>query len=112
MKKVQAIIRPTKLEEVKVALEELGGFGMTILDARGFGKQQGRTEKYRGSTYTVNLLPKVVLETVVPDEKLEDVLAVIGEAAKTGEIGDGRVFVSDIEEAIRIRTGDRGEIAL
>ena len=85
---------------------------MTVTDVRGYGRQRGRTEKYRGNTYVVNLLPKVKVEFVIPDEKVGDVLDVLLDAARTGEIGDGKVFVSDVEQAIRIRTGERGESAL
>jgi len=112
VKKVECVIRPTKIEEVKEALSAIGVSGMTVTDVRGYGRQRGRTEKYRGNTYVVNLLPKVKLEFVVPDERAEDVVEAILEAARTGEIGDGKVFVSHVEEAVRIRTGERGEAAL
>ncbi|MEI6513299.1 MAG: P-II family nitrogen regulator [bacterium] len=112
MKKIEAIIRPMRLEEVKAALQDIGLPGLTVIDVRGFGRQQGRTEKYRGSTYTVNLLPKLKVEVVVPDDRLEEAMETLAEAARTGEIGDGKIFVSEIEDVVRIRTGDRGEIAL
>jgi nitrogen regulatory protein P-II 1 len=112
MKKVECVIRPIKIDEVKVALEAIGVVGMTVADVRGYGKQRGRTEKYRGNTYVVNLLPKVKLEIVVSDERAEDVVEIVLEAARTGEIGDGKIFVSTVEEAVRIRTGERGDAAL
>jgi nitrogen regulatory protein P-II 1 len=112
MKKVEAIIKPFKLDEVKEALREVGIEGMTVLEAKGFGRQKGHTEIYRGSEYTVDLLPKIKLEVVVPDAKLEEVLTAIVRTAKTGKIGDGKVFVSNVEEVIRIRTEERGEKAV
>ena len=112
MKKIECVIRPIKIEEVKEALVALGITGMTVSDVRGYGKQRGRTEKYRGNTYVVNLLPKVKIELVVPDEKADEVVEIALEAARTGEIGDGKIFVSTVEEAVRIRTGERGESAL
>ncbi len=112
MKKVECIIRPIKVDEVKEALEEIGISGLTVVDVRGYGRQRGRTEKYRGNTYTVNFLPKLKMEVVIPDSRLDDVVDVILEAARTGEIGDGKIFISDVEEVIRIRTGERGEGAL
>jgi nitrogen regulatory protein P-II 1 len=112
MKKIECVIRPIKIDEVKAALEAIGVVGMTVADVRGYGKQRGRTEKYRGNTYVVNLLPKVKLEIVVADDRAEDVVDIVLEAAKTGEIGDGKIFVSTVEEAVRIRTGERGEAAL
>ena len=112
MKKVEAVIRPTRMDEVKEALLEIGIAGMTVTDVRGYGRQRGRTEKYRGNTYVVNLLPKVKIEFVVPDERTEEVVEVVLEAARTGEIGDGKVFISEVEESIRIRTGERGDAAL
>jgi nitrogen regulatory protein P-II 1 len=112
MKKVECVIRPIKIDQVKEALASLGMAGMTVSDVRGYGRQRGRTEKYRGNTYIVNLLPKVKIEFVVPDDRVEDVVDVVLEAARTGEIGDGKVFISPVEEAIRIRTGERGESAL
>lgn len=112
MKKIECVIRPMKIDEVKEALESIGIVGMTVTDVRGYGKQRGRTEKYRGNTYVVNLLPKVKLEIVVPDDRAEEVVEIVLEAAQTGEIGDGKIFVATVEEAVRIRTGERGEAAL
>ncbi len=112
MKKIECILRPIKLDEVKNALTEIGIVGMTVSDVRGYGHQRGRTEKYRGNTYVVNLLPKVKLEIIVPDERTEEILDVLTEAARTGEIGDGKIFVSEVEQAVRIRTGERGDAAL
>jgi len=112
MKKIECVIRPIKIDEVKVALEAIGVVGMTVADVRGYGKQRGRTEKYRGNTYVVNLLPKVKLEIVVADDRAEDVVEIVLDAARTGEIGDGKIFVSTVEQAVRIRTGERGEDAL
>lgn len=112
MKKVECVIRPMKIEQVKEALAEMGIVGMTVTDVRGYGRQRGRTEKYRGNTYVVNLLPKVKVEVVVPDERAEEVAEIALEAARTGEIGDGKIFVSQVEQAIRIRTGERGDAAL
>lgn len=112
MKKIEAVIRPIKIDEVKEALAAIGIAGMTVTDVRGFGRQRGRTEKYRGNTYVVNLLPKVKVEFVVPDDRAEEAVEIVLEAARTGEIGDGKVFVSMVEEAVRIRTGERGEAAL
>jgi len=106
------VIRPIKIDEVKEALTGIGISGMTVSDVRGYGRQRGRTEKYRGNTYVVNLLPKVKLEFVVPDDRAEEAVEVVLEAARTGEIGDGKVFISPVEEAVRIRTGERGEAAL
>jgi len=112
MKKIECVIRPIKIDEVKEALTGIGISGMTVSDVRGYGRQRGRTEKYRGNTYVVNLLPKVKLEFVVPDDRAEEAVEVVLEAARTGEIGDGKVFISPVEEAVRIRTGERGEAAL
>ena len=112
MKKIEAIIKPFKLDDVKEALREVGVEGMTVLEAKGFGRQKGHTEIYRGNEYTVDLLPKIKLEVVVPDAKLEDVVTLIVRAAKTGKIGDGKVFISTIDEAVRIRTEERGEKAI
>ena len=112
MKKIEAIIKPFKLEEVKDALGEIGIEGMTVSEVKGFGRQKGHTEIYRGSEYTVDFLPKIKLEIVVGDELLESAVNAIVKAAKTGKIGDGKVFVSSIEEAIRIRTDERGENAV
>ncbi|HEX3989261.1 MAG TPA: P-II family nitrogen regulator, partial [Verrucomicrobiae bacterium] len=105
MKKIEAIIKPFKVDEVKEALREIGIEGMTVLEAKGFGHQKGHTEIYRGSEYTVDLLPKIKLEIVVLDSRVEDVIKVIVTTASTGKIGDGKIFVSDINESVRIRTG-------
>lgn len=112
MKKIEAIIKPFKLEEVKDALGEIGIEGMTITEVKGFGRQKGHTEIYRGSEYTVDFLPKLKLEAVVADASAEAVVTAIVKAAKTGKIGDGKIFVSAIEQAIRIRTEETGEAAV
>ncbi|MHB1306093.1 MAG: P-II family nitrogen regulator [Limisphaerales bacterium] len=112
MKKVEAIIKPFKLEEVKDALGEVGIEGMTVTEVKGFGRQKGHTEIYRGSEYTVDFLPKIKVELVIGDGQVEAAVAAIVKAAKTGKIGDGKVFVSSIEEAIRIRTEEHGEAAV
>ncbi len=112
MKKVEAIIKPFKLEEVKDALAEIGVEGMTITEVKGFGRQKGHTEIYRGSEYTVDFLPKIKLELVFPDGQIDAAIAAIVKAAKTGKIGDGKVFVSKIEDAIRIRTEEKGDTAV
>ena len=112
MKKIEAIIKPYKVDEVKEALQEIGVTGMSVIEAKGFGRQKGHTEIYRGSEYTIDFLPKCKLELVVEDEKVDDVVNTIVEAAKTGKVGDGKIFVSDIQKAIRIRTGDLNEEAL
>ena len=112
MQKIEAIIRPIRLDQVKQALEDIGVVGMTVTDVRGYGHQRGHTEKYRGNTYVVNLLPKIKLEVVLADHLADEALAVIEEAARTGEIGDGKIFISPVERAIRIRTGEEGESAL
>jgi len=112
MKKIEAIIKPFKLEEVKDALGELGIEGMTVTEVKGFGRQKGHTEIYRGSEYTVDFLPKIKLEIVIADEKVEDAIEAIVKAAKTGKIGDGKVFVSAVEEAVRIRTEEKGVAAV
>jgi len=112
MKKIEAIIKPFKLEEVKDALGEIGIEGMTVTEVKGFGRQKGHTEIYRGSEYTVDFLPKIKIELVLPDEKLDDAVAAIVKTAKTGKIGDGKVFVSSIEEAVRIRTEEKGVAAV
>ena len=108
MKKIEAIIKPFKLTEVKDALNELGIQGMTVSEVKGFGRQKGHTEIYRGSEYTVDFLPKIKIETVVADTQKDAAVAAIIKAAKTGKIGDGKVFVSTIDEAMRIRTEERG----
>jgi len=112
MKKIEAIIKPFKLEEVKEALTESGVHGMTVSEVKGFGRQKGHTEIYRGSEYTVDFLPKVKLEIVVEDGDAASVVDTVVKAASTNKIGDGKVFVSAIEDAIRIRTGERGEEAI
>jgi nitrogen regulatory protein P-II 1 len=112
MKKIEAIIKPFKLEEVKDALGEIGIEGMTVSEVKGFGRQKGHTEIYRGSEYTVDFLPKVKIEIVLSDSQLENAVATIVKAAKTGKIGDGKVFVSNVDEAIRIRTEEKGEQAV
>jgi nitrogen regulatory protein P-II 1 len=112
MKKIEAIIKPFKLEEVKVCLEDIGIQGMTVTEVKGFGRQKGHTEIYRGSEYTVDFLPKVKIEVVVPETRANDVVAAMVKGAKTGKIGDGKVFVSSVEEAVRIRTEEKGEAAL
>ena len=112
MKKIEAIIKPFKMEDVKEALTEIGVEGMTVSEVKGFGRQKGHTEIYRGSEYTVDFLPKVKFEIVVPDDRVRKAVEVIVEAARTGKIGDGKVFVVAIEEAIRIRTEERGEAAV
>ena len=112
MKKIEAIIKPFKLDEVKGALMEIGVQGMTVSEARGFGRQKDHTELYRGAEYVIDFVPKVKIEAIVPDTLLEKALIAITEAARTGRIGDGKIFVSDISDAIRIRTGERSEGAL
>ena len=112
MKKIEAIIKPFKLEEVKEALSDLGIEGMTVSEVKGFGRQKGHTEIYRGSEYTVDFLPKIKIEVVLPDGMVESATVAIFKAAKTGKIGDGKVFVYNIDEAIRIRTDETGERAI
>ena len=112
MKKIEAIIRPFKLEDVKIALVNAGIVGMTVSEVRGFGRQKGQVERYRGSEFTVEFLQKLKIEVVVPDERIDVVLKAIADAAKTGEIGDGKIFISTIDEAIRIRTGETGADAI
>jgi len=112
MKKVEAIIKPFKLDDVKEALTEIGVIGMTVTEVRGFGRQKGHTELYRGSEYTIDFLPKVKVEIVVPDHLVDKVVETVIVAAKTGSIGDGKVFVFPVEESVRIRTGERGEDAI
>ena len=112
MKKIEAIIKPFKLDDVKEALTEIGVIGMTVTEVRGFGRQKGHTELYRGSEYTVDFLPKVKIEVVVADHVVDKVVSVIVGAPKTGSIGDGKVFVLPIDESIRIRTGETGESAV
>ena len=112
MKKIEAIIKPFKLEEVKDALSELGIEGMTVTEVKGFGRQKGHTEIYRGSEYTVDFLPKIKLEVVLADSLLEAAVKAIINSAKTGKIGDGKIFILDVDEAIRIRTEETGEKAV
>jgi len=112
MKKIEAIIKPFKLDEVKDRLREMGVSGMTVYEVKGFGRTGGKTEVYRGSAYVVDFVPKVRVEIAVKDSMVADVVAAITAAAKTGKIGDGKIFVSDVPEAVRIRTGEHGESAL
>ena len=112
MKKIGAIIRPFKLEDVKIALVNSGIVGMTVSEVRGFGRQKGQVERYRGSEFTVEFLQKLKVEVVVEDEKVNSVIDAIAEAAKTGEIGDGKIFITSIDSVVRIRTGDKDEEAL
>ena len=112
MKKITAIIKPFKLDDAKQALTDIGAVGMTVSEVRGFGRQKGHSEIYRGAEYKVDFLPKVQLELVVPDELAEKVTLTLMEAARTGSIGDGKIFVSPIEDAVRIRTGEHGDGAL
>jgi len=112
MKKIEAVIKPFKLDEVKTALLAIGVQGMTVSEVRGFGRQKGHTELYRGAEYVVDLLPKVKLEVVVSDDLVDKVVVTIKDTAKTGRIGDGKVFVSDVADVIRIRTGERGDAAV
>ena len=111
-RKFKISISGCRLRCAQPDINDIGVYGMTITDVRGFGRQQGHTEKYRGSTYTLNLLPKIKIEVVVPDERAEEVVSAIIEAAQTGEIGDGKIFIADVTDAVRIRTGERGEAAL
>ena len=108
MKKIEAIIKPFKLDEVKEALHEVGIQGITVIEAKGFGRQKGHTELYRGAEYVVDFLPKVKIEVVIEDSMLDTVVEAVQNAAKTGRIGDGKIFISSIDEAIRIRTGENG----
>lgn len=112
MKKIEAIVKPFKLNEVKEALHEIGLMGMTVTEVKGFGRQKGHTEIYRGSEYTVDFLPKVRIEMVVPDAQVDPAVNAILNAAKTGKIGDGKIFISTVEEAVRIRTGERADAAI
>jgi nitrogen regulatory protein P-II 1 len=112
MKKIEAIIKPFKLDEVKDALQEAGLQGITVLEAKGFGRQKGHTELYRGAEYVVDFLPKVKIELIIPDDLLDKAIEAIQSSAQTGRIGDGKIFVSSIEQAIRIRTGETGDDAL
>ncbi len=112
MKKIEAIIKPFKLNDVKTALNEIGIQGMTVVEVKGFGRQKGHTEIYRGSEYTVDFLPKIKIETVLPDDLVQPAIQAIIKAAKTGKIGDGKVFVSTIDDTYRIRTEERGDSAV
>jgi nitrogen regulatory protein P-II 1 len=112
MKKIEAIIKPFKLDEVKEALQELGLQGMTVVEAKGFGRQKGQTELYRGAEYVVDFLPKIKIEVVVDDDQLAAAVDAVQNAARTGRIGDGKIFISDIIEVVRIRTGETGRSAI
>jgi nitrogen regulatory protein P-II 1 len=112
MKKLEAIIQPFKLDDVKAALQSLGVEGMTITEVRGHGRQKGHRETYRGQEYNVDLLPKVKIEMVIPSDRSDEVVTKVSEAARTGKIGDGKIFLYDVAEAVRIRNGDRGDLAL
>lgn len=112
MKMLQIITRPPRLDDVIEALRQHGVHGLTITDVTGCGKQRGRTERYRGAEYTIQLQPKVKIETVVPDEGVEELIRAVAQAARTGEVGDGKIFVFNVEEALRIRTGEKGEEAV
>ena len=112
MKKIEAVIKPFKLDDVKEALQEVGVQGLTVLEAKGFGRQKGHTELYRGAEYVVDFLPKIKIELVVPSDRVEAAIEAIQNAAHTGRIGDGKIFISTIDEAIRIRTGERGADAV
>ncbi|MGZ8445924.1 MAG: P-II family nitrogen regulator [Candidatus Binatia bacterium] len=112
MKMVEAIVKPFKLDEVKEALTKAGIQGMTVEEVKGFGRQKGHTELYRGAEYSVDFLPKVKIQIILPDEKAAEVVQVITDAAKTGKIGDGKIFVTNVEEVIRIRTGEKGPDAI
>ena len=112
MVKIEAIVRPERLDEVKSALDELGITGLTIIEVRGSGKQRGYVHHYRGAEYTVNLLDKIKIETIIPDSQLDDAIQAITTAARTGEVGDGKIFVFPVADAVRVRTGERGEAAV
>lgn len=112
MKKIEAVIKPFKLDDVKTALNQAGVTGMTVFEVKGFGRQKGHTELYRGAEYVVDFLPKTKIEIVVTDEMVEKVISAINDSARTGKLGDGKVFISDVTEAVRIRTGERGEDAV
>ena len=112
MKKIEAIIKPFKLDEVKDKLNELGVQGITVTEVKGFGRQKGHTELYRGAEYVVDFLPKIKMEIILANSQVEDVVSGIVKAAQTGRIGDGKIFITDLEEAVRIRTGERGEEAI
>ncbi|MGB9715906.1 MAG: P-II family nitrogen regulator [Thermodesulfovibrionales bacterium] len=112
MKKVEAIIKPFKLEEVKAGLNEIGIMGMTVTEVKGFGRQKGNVEVYRGKEYEINFLPKIKIEVVVPDSIIDKVISTIIKKSETGDIGDGKIFIYSLEDVIRIRTGEKGEIAI
>jgi len=112
MKKIEAVIKPFKLDEIKDALQDIGLQGITVVEAKGFGRQKGHTELYRGAEYIVDFLPKIKIELIVEDEQLENAVEAIQKSAYTGRIGDGKIFISSIEDAIRIRTGERGAEAI
>ena len=112
MKKIEAIIKPFKLDEIKEALQEIGLQGITVIEAKGFGRQKGHTELYRGAEYIVDFLPKVKIELILDDDQLDAAIDAIQKSAHTGRIGDGKIFISSIDEAIRIRTGERGSEAI
>ncbi len=112
MKKIEAIIKPFKLDEVKTALTKIGVLGMTVTEVKGFGRQKGHTESYRGTEYAIDFLPKSKIELIIPDELVNQVMEAIERTAKTGKIGDGKIFMSPVEELIRIRTGERGRDAI
>ena len=112
MKKIEAIIKPFKLDEVKEALQELGVQGMTVIEAKGYGRQKGQTELYRGAEYVVDFLPKIKIEVVIADDQLDRAVEAISTAARTGRIGDGKIFISEVIDVVRIRTGETGEEAV
>lgn len=112
MKKIEAIIKPFKLDEVKDALHDIGLHGMTVIESKGFGRQRGHTELYRGAEYVVDFLPKLKIEIVVPDSLSEQAIEAITKSARTGKIGDGKIFLSDVQDVVRIRTGERGDAAV
>ncbi len=112
MKKIDAIIKPFKLEEVRAALSDIGVHGMTVTEVKGFGRQKGHTELYRGAEYTVDFLPKIKIELVVHDNMVEEIEEAILKAARTGKIGDGKIFITEVEQIVRIRTGERGDPAI
>ena len=112
MKKIEAIVRPHKMEDIREALHEIGVNGMTITEVKGIGRQKGHTETYRGSEYEINFVPKIKLEVVAPDDQVQKIIGIIIKTAKTGEVGDGKIFLQPIEEAIRVRTEESGESAI
>ena len=112
MKKIEAIVKPFKLDEVRDAINETGVHGMTVTEVKGFGRQKGHTELYRGAEYVIDFIPKIKIEIVVSDDVVDKVIEVIERTARTGKIGDGKIFVYNVEEALRIRTGERGDVAL